>query len=312
MVEDNPLVSIGLPVYNGEAYLETTLDSLTQQSYKNIEIVICDNASTDRTEEIVAKYKSKDNRIQYHRHEKNYGAAKNYNSTFERSSGKYFKWAAHDDALDNDYICRCVSILESDQDIVLIQPRTGQIDENGQRTAHEYVKSTDVIPQDMVGPALYRLLIQDKGSWTRIFGLIRSNILKDTPLIDTYIGSDLTLLGELSLRGKVRDIEDVLFWRREHGNTSTTGEFATRRKRWVWFDSSKNPKISMPEWRLNFEMLKSITRQRIALGSKLNCYLAVTQRMWLKKRLLAQDIYYALTDTVTIFQNKCSSKSEAS
>jgi len=303
-VADQPLVSIGLPIFNGAQYIEASLDSILGQSYSNIEIIVCDNASTDSTPEILKKYMSKDARISYIRHEKNYGAAKNYNSTFLNSTGKYFKWAAHDDSLDSDYISRCVREMEEDKDLVLVQPRTGQINEFGVQTSHEYIHSSDIIKIDSVGCQLYKTLILDRGSWTRIFGLIRSDVLRDTPLIANYIGSDLTLLGELGLRGKVRDIDDVLFWRRHHDNTSTTGEFASRRKRWVWFDTSNNPKVSLPEWRLNLEMSKSIFRQNVSIGTKIKCYGVVTQRMWKKKRLLMQDFYFAVIDYASSFKRK--------
>ena len=303
-VMNKPLVSIGLPVYNGERYIESALDSILEQSYSNIEIIVCDNASTDRTQDILKKYMSKDSRISYFRHDENYGAAKNYNSTFEKSNGKYFKWAAHDDSLDVDYISRCVCELENDADLVLVQPRTGQIDQFGEQTGHEYVHSADVIKSCSVGSKLYRTLTIDKGSWTRIFGVIRTDVLKDTPLIDNYIGSDLTLLGELGLRGKVRDIDDVLFWRRDHNNTSTTGQFTSRRKRWVWFDTSHNPRISLPEWRLNLEMYKSIFRQNISSGTKARCCSVLAQRMWKKKRLLVKDLYFALVDFTALYKKK--------
>ncbi len=293
---DIPLVSIGLPVFNGEMYLKSALDSLLEQSYRNLEIIVCDNASTDATSEILKGYLAKDERIHYYRQKENLGAAKNYNIAFEKSSGKYFKWAAHDDILDKQYVERCVLELEKDDNLVLVQPRTGQIDGRGDSTGHDYVKSADIIDENCADYPQYKRLIRDKGSWTRIFGLIRSDALKDSPLIANYVGSDLTLLGELGLKGKVRDIDDVLFWRREHANTSTRGAYKPRRKRHVWFDSSSKQKLSLPEWRLNTEMLLSICRQNISPYCKLKCVFAVVGRMWQKKRLLIEDIYYAIAD----------------
>ena len=293
---DTPLVSIGLPVFNGEMYIRSALDSLLGQRYRNIEIIVCDNASTDATGDILNEYMEKDDRIKYYRHSENLGAAKNYNVSFEKSNGKYFKWAAHDDVLDVQYIERCVHELEKDDNVVLVHPRTSQIDGNGDFTGHDYVKSADVIAESSFGYPQYKRLIRDKGSWTRIFGLIRSDALRNSPLIANYVGSDLTLLGELGLKGKVRDIDDVLFWRREHGNTSTTGNYKPRRKRHVWFDSSSKQKLSLPEWRLNAEMLLSVNRQNISINRKLKCFYAVVGRMWLKRRLLVQDIYFVMTD----------------
>ena len=108
---EQPLVSIGLPVFNGEDFLENALDSILSQTYRNIEVIVCDNASTDRTESIIASYAQNDERIKYSRHDENLGAALNYNSTFELSKGKYFKWAAHDDVMHENYIEQCVNCL---------------------------------------------------------------------------------------------------------------------------------------------------------------------------------------------------------
>ena len=301
---NKPLVSIGLPVFNGEDFLESSIDTLLSQSYQNIEVIVCDNASTDKTQLIVERYCSKDARVKYHRHKKNLGAALNYNSTFDMSSGKYFKWAAHDDIIDEDYIEQCVMAMEGDDSLSLVQPLTGQIDGNGTVTGHLYTSHDTVIPNTTSNRELYRILIQDKGAWVRIFGLIRSSVLKNTPLIDNYVGSDLTLLGELGLNGNVRDIDSVMFWRREHAETSTTGKYKARRKRLNWFDTSKNPRVALPEWRLNTEMFRSVARQNIPLSNKLSCGMAILGRMWIKKKLLVQDILYAAKDLVEACKNR--------
>ena len=293
---NKPLVSIGLPVFNGEKFLESSIDTLLSQSYQNIEVIVSDNASTDKTQLIVERYCSKDDRVKYHRHEKNLGASLNYNSTFEMSDGKYFKWAAHDDIIHKNYIEQCVIAMEGDDSLSLVHPLTGQIDGKGAVTEHLYTSRDTVIPETTSKRELYRILIQDRGAWVRIFGLIRSSVLKNTPLIDNYVGSDLTLLGELGLKGKVRDIDTIMFWRREHEETSTTGQYKARRKRLNWFDTSKNPKVAFPEWRLNTEMFRSVAKQNISLTDKISCVMAILGRMWIKKRLLIKDIVYAVKD----------------
>jgi glycosyltransferase involved in cell wall biosynthesis len=94
MTSKIPRVSIGLPVFNGEKYLAEALDSILSQTYRDFKLIISDNASTDRTEQICREYAAKDRRIRYYRNEKNIGAPKNFNRVFELSSGKYFRWDA--------------------------------------------------------------------------------------------------------------------------------------------------------------------------------------------------------------------------
>src|SRR3989442_1198286 len=97
MIDNKPLVSIGLPIYNGERYLRQALDSLLSQAYENFELIVSDNASDDATPEICAAYAARDARIKYFRAPTNMGAVWNFNRVFELAGGEFFMWAAHDD-----------------------------------------------------------------------------------------------------------------------------------------------------------------------------------------------------------------------
>ena len=71
---ERPLVSIGIPIYNAEEFLIERINSIINQTYKNLEIIISDNASTDTTEKICKKFAEKDVRIKYIRQKNNMGA----------------------------------------------------------------------------------------------------------------------------------------------------------------------------------------------------------------------------------------------
>src|SRR5208282_399437 len=101
---DRPMVSIGLPVYNGEAYLRQVLDSVLAQTFSDFELIISDNASTDCTEAICREYAAADARIRYHRQARNRGATWNFRQVALLSSGQYFLWTSHDDLLAPTYI----------------------------------------------------------------------------------------------------------------------------------------------------------------------------------------------------------------
>ena len=137
MTSPVPRVSIGVPVYNGELYLERALDSILAQSFDDFEVIIADNASDDRTEQICRDYACRDARVRYVRNETNLGASANFNRTFALARGPYFKWAAHDDVLGTDFLLRCVEVLDSNPDVVLCHTKTQQIDEDG-RVAGNY------------------------------------------------------------------------------------------------------------------------------------------------------------------------------
>jgi glycosyltransferase involved in cell wall biosynthesis len=111
MPVDRPLVTIGIPVFNGERFIHETLDNLLAQTYDNIEFLIADNASTDRTGEICQEYAAKDRRIKYYRNAKNIGLTRNYRRVLELATGEYFMWAAIDDLKPANTVARCLAAL---------------------------------------------------------------------------------------------------------------------------------------------------------------------------------------------------------
>src|ERR1700680_4537054 len=92
-----PMISAGLAIYNGENYLGELLESVLAQTFTNFEVVICDNASTDRTADICAEFMRRDCRLRYYRNSTNIGALKNFNRVFSLGRGKYSVWMSHDD-----------------------------------------------------------------------------------------------------------------------------------------------------------------------------------------------------------------------
>jgi glycosyltransferase involved in cell wall biosynthesis len=94
VADSKPVVSIGMPVYNEERYLEQALHSLLSQSVEDFELIISDNASTDRTGEICLSYAAKDPRVRYYRLETNLGSNVNLNRVFRLSNAEYLFWAS--------------------------------------------------------------------------------------------------------------------------------------------------------------------------------------------------------------------------
>src|ERR1700742_2966611 len=101
-----PTVSIGLPVFNGERYLEEALFSLLNQTFRDFELIICDNASTDRTPDICTRHAARDRRIRYARNARNLGASSNFNKCFMLARGRYFRWAAYDDKCGPEHLAQ--------------------------------------------------------------------------------------------------------------------------------------------------------------------------------------------------------------
>jgi glycosyltransferase involved in cell wall biosynthesis len=92
-----PLVSIGMPVFNGEQFIGEAIQSLLSQDLADLQILVSDNASTDDTVAIVEAYAARDSRVILYRQPQNIGAAENFRFVRDRARGRYFMWAAHDD-----------------------------------------------------------------------------------------------------------------------------------------------------------------------------------------------------------------------
>ena len=108
-----PLLTVGMPVYNAASTLTYALDTLLAQTFKDFQIIISDNASTDETREICERYQEKDKRILYIRNEQNMGLLYNFNRFLEIAESPLFMWAAHDDQWKPDFMKELVGLLMS-------------------------------------------------------------------------------------------------------------------------------------------------------------------------------------------------------
>jgi len=126
-----PRLSIGLPVFNGERYLSQAISCFLEQTFGDFELIICDNASSDGTQQIGLGYAAQDSRVRYYRNERNLGAIANFNRTVALARGPLFKWAAHDDIYASSYLEKCIDMLDTNPDVVPAHSDCAFIGENG-------------------------------------------------------------------------------------------------------------------------------------------------------------------------------------
>jgi glycosyltransferase involved in cell wall biosynthesis len=274
---NKPHVSIGMPVFNGEKYLKEALNSILAQTHRDFELIISDNASTDRTQQICREYATKDSRIRYYRNEINIGAPKNFNRVFELSSSEYFKWASSDDMHAPTYLQKCVSILETDPSIILCHSKTGRIDKHGRLVGNYDRKGMASInswkPHERFG-----VFLSKRNPCWALFGVTRASILKDTPLQESYIGADRNLAAEIALRGRMYEIPEYLFFGRDHPQSYTrkfySGKFIASannyRQQLVWW--TQENWFAFPHLKNCFEYFRSVNRVRLKWSERLLCY----------------------------------------
>jgi glycosyltransferase involved in cell wall biosynthesis len=294
MSDTKPRVSIGFPVYNGEKFMRSALDSILEQTFTDFEIIIADNASTDTTEIIAREYAEKDSRIRYYRNEKNLGATRNYNLSFELARGEYFRWAAHDDVLAPTNLERCVEILDNHPSVILAYPRTMIIDGEGNHVSEYYdgLHLRAAKPHERFREYHYRFQFSD-GECNAVFGLMRTRVLGKTPLIGGFVSSDKILLGELALLGEFYEIPEFLFYRRDHVHTSVRANRAFR-DRVAWFDPSKKGKLQMNRWIWLSEYVAAINRVQMDRTERVRCYAQMEQWVVWHSKYLAKDVVKAV------------------
>lgn len=113
------LVSIVIPTYNREKYIAKAIESAMHQTYRNLEIIIGDNQSTDNTWAIIQEYASKDSRIKIFQNPTNIGPVMNWNACFERASGEYLKIIWSDDWISLNYIEHTLDLFDEDTAFVI-------------------------------------------------------------------------------------------------------------------------------------------------------------------------------------------------
>ncbi len=215
-----PPVSIGMPVYNGAAFLRGALDSLLAQDFADFELVISDNASTDDTPGICLEYAARDSRIRYCRNNENIGAVRNLRRVLELSRGDFFMWAAHDDLWDPAYLSACYQALQNNPKAVLCATSAILLDHQGQVWGDPYCEDIDTVGLDQM--ARLEKVLMGIARNTSFYGLYRRETIQRIPLKMCY-GFDHVFMAELSLYGEFIRLPEFYFYSRIGGAGNSTG-----------------------------------------------------------------------------------------
>jgi len=217
-------VTIGFPVYNGEAFLEEALQSVLSQSFEDFELLIADNASTDRTPAICEAVAGADARVRYVRHKTNIGASPNFNFVINQAHGDYFRVAHHDDVLEPGCLEACVSVLDSSPEVVLAFTQSVTIDQEGKVLPRDRSLPYQLLqtrPSERFDFSLSTFLFKRReGMLNAVFGLMRTLDLVATGGVGSYMHGDHILLSQMALRGFFMEFPETLFRRRDHPDRS--------------------------------------------------------------------------------------------
>jgi glycosyltransferase involved in cell wall biosynthesis len=280
-----PTVSICLPVFNGENYLSEAVESMLAQTFGDFELVITDNASTDRTEEICRKFAAADSRVKYHRNEKNVGGARNQAIAVELACGRLVRLSAHDDKMAPTHLEECVAVLEQRPDAVIVFTSTVVLDEVGAVVSdYRSTRGTGETPSKR-----FRELIFRDHNCDAIYGVIRGDVLRRVRPMENFIDGDKVFLCRLAFHGPFVSIDRPLFYKRYHPKNYV----ANWRDRMAWYNPEAKGKASFPNWLELRSFTNAVINAPISRRERTRC--GVTTCHWVVRysTKLAKDLLVA-------------------
>ncbi len=217
-----------MPVYNGEEFIREALDSLLAQTFIDFELIVSDNASSDRTEAICKECARQDRRIRFVRQEKNLGSLQNFQNCLDLAVGEYFIWAAADDSCKPNFIEALVAELDADESFVLVMSDASMIDGDGTplyRSEIENIRVDDVKSSwDSVRPVFFENPTSQ--IFYGIYGLFRTDVLRKVDLnyqnrSRLAWGWEIPIMAQIASLGKVGSIPyDLKIYRMHDGSVA--------------------------------------------------------------------------------------------
>lgn len=256
--KEYPLVSIGLPTYNGAKRIHRALNSIWAQSYPNLEVTICDNCSTDNTQELCEQVAREHPEVRYVRHKENLGILPNFEFALAEAKGKYFMWLADDDALEPEVLFSYVDFLEGNPEYHLV---TGSIRywRDGKENHFEMVNlENDNAKKRVIDYYLWVL-------WGGMFhGFMRTEVAQKVPTRKAY-GNDWHFVANMAYLGKVKTLDFIGYNKYLGGSSGNAVRFAKSIKEPWWVGRFPIVKIGLDAY---LELYRSPTFDRMPVSEK--------------------------------------------
>ncbi len=262
-----PTVCIGMFARNEENNIRATLDGILAQDYKDFELVISDDASTDATESICREYAARDSRIRYIRHARRLGIVENPNFVFSQCRSPYFAWAAGHDLHASGYISKLLPILESDPAVVCAYPLVPGVEVDGTRVPAAPQGRLDTRWMNVASRV--NVLFWGLQGSDPIYGIFRAESLRKTRLYRPVMCNDNLVLFELTLIGSIAFVpEELYFLKITKRLTHLRDKLENYRTTMYSGEGRKYLGMRLTFWRLLFAHLGAILRAPVARGRK--------------------------------------------
>lgn len=295
-------IIIGLPVYNGEKYLEAAIESHLAQSFGDFGLVISDNGSTDATPEICARYARQDSRVTYVRSPTNRGILWNHRRVMEPITGStpYFRWAGADDIPEPGLLAAMVEVLDKRPEIEAVMPATKNIDEDG-AVIRSMDRTLNLESQDVYQRA--RQILLANYQHVIAYGLLRTGSLRQMRTGPNYIGWDPIFIWELALRGQVFQLVEPALLRRFHRGSISRVKTVKEMRKWV--EPNARTGMNFPHWTWAYEHGRALFATPMTVRDKTRITALLMRATLWQRSQLARDVTQAarralgLTDEYT-------------
>lgn len=256
-----PLVTIGVPVFNGEKIIKKRLESIINQTYQNFEVIISDNASTDGTSELCEQFIDKKNYIKFFKQKKNIGFIENFNFLIKKANGKYFTIAAVDDGWEPDFLEKNLEILESNEKIV---GSIGEVkyfgdatNKNNSSKISQFLKkivrrqNVNTLEKHVISVSgkfnekVDKYLRFNQGSF--VYGVFRTKNIQKNSISGPLMGWDLAFILNILKFGDLHVIDKVLF-HKYAGGLSNKGIIESYKRHEIPFYDMIIPYFSLFNW----------------------------------------------------------------
>lgn len=223
------LVSIGIPTYNRAGTLRRAVESALTQSYPNIEVVVCDDGSSDATESVCRELAAQDERVRYIRSPANVGLAANHNRLFAELRGEHAMLLSDDDWLAPDYVQACLDRLRASPDLVLVAGIARYVSEGD-----EAREGLALVLDQPTASRRVRAYLREVDENGLMYGVMpRAALERASPMRDV-LGNDWLLVMDLLAQGKALTIRETSIFRERGGASAGFLKLAStlRAPRW--------------------------------------------------------------------------------
>ncbi len=271
-----PAVSVGVPVWNGERYLEQTLTALRDQDLADIEVIIGDNGSTDGTVEIARRFAEEDERFVLLTSDRNRGVPWNWNRLLERATAPVFMWNAADDIALPGHLAACRDALLAHPEATIAFSRVELI---GPASEHLGTMDDDGLDFLSLGP-VQRLDLFFRRHVYQVIGyggVFRTDVLRQMGGHPDYYGADIALAVRMAVRAPWVQVSQRAYQARNHEAQTNKLQAADPVRQVRTYREHRRP-VAFPQWYLNHRLLVEAAGVPGSLARKALCVLVVLRR----------------------------------